>query len=76
MTASAHFTAHADGTLTCRYGHVVPDGQLADHLHPEPNRNTAPTPGDTYALIAARQTDPETRRRPRVGFTIPEEQPR
>ena len=39
MTASAHFTAHPDGTLTCRYGHVVGDGELAEHFHPEPNRN-------------------------------------
>ncbi|MGC0144926.1 hypothetical protein ACPL7H_18215 [Pseudactinotalea sp. Z1732] len=33
--AAAHFTAHPDGTLTCRHGHVVPDGDLVQHLHQE-----------------------------------------
>lgn len=60
MTASAHFTAHADGTLTCRYGHVVPDGQLAEHLHPEPNRNTDV---GRYSILGHRDPRPALVRR-------------
>lgn len=48
MTSSPshHFTIAADGTTTCRLGHLVELGTLAEHLHEPDNRAAnADSPG-------------------------------